>query len=79
MATESAESEQPVKPIRESSMIKSEQREIEDRKVYLGHQVVQLMGSVGTLFQVPAIESMPFVCVVVSLRGGGVCDRKNWN
>ena len=41
-------------------MIKSEQREIEDRKVYLGHQVVQLMGSVGTLFQVPAIESMPF-------------------
>lgn len=50
-------------------MIKSEQREIEDRKVYLGHQVVQLMGSVGTLFQVPAIESMPFACAVGSPRG----------
>lgn len=41
-------------------MIKSEQREIEDRKVYLGQQVDQLMVGVGTLFQVPAIESMPF-------------------
>ncbi|QDU03908.1 hypothetical protein V6x_36310 [Gimesia chilikensis] len=41
-------------------MIRSEQWEIEDRKVYLGHQVDQLMVGVGTLFQVPAIESMPF-------------------
>jgi hypothetical protein len=47
-------------PISESSIIKSEQREIEDCKVYLGYQVDQLMIGVGTLFQVPAIESMPF-------------------